>query len=400
MDVNPHIQVFFALGLLIAAAKLAGNTVRRFGQPRVFGELVAGVILGPTLLNFLQWPVFSDAHLIQENIKLLAELGVVFLMFNIGLEVDIGELFSVGRVAIFGGTLGAFAPILLTVPAILFLTQYTNNTALFAGVVLAATSVSISAQTLVELDKLQTREGSAVLGMALVDDVLAVVILAFVIALTSSTGEENGSVMLIIVRLVLYLAGSMAVTWFIIPRLMNRIYDHDPFRQYTASFGIVIALIFAWSAESLGGIAAISGAFIAGVGIGRAHEAVQHEVTETVSKIAYVFLAPIFFVSVGLESNLLALPPDLIPLAILLLGIAVISKVGGCGFGGIAGGLKRGESFRAGVCMISRGEVGLIIVALGLANGLLDESLFSTLFLVVLLTTVFTPPMVRWAFRH
>ena len=159
-------------------------------------------------------------------------------------------------------------------------------------------------------------------------------------------------------------------------------------------------MIFGWSADYLGGIAAITGAFIAGMGLSQTHESVREEIESAVQSISYTFLVPIFFVNVGLHIDLLSIGTDLIPLAVVLLIVAVVTKVAGAGLGARLGGFDNGESFRLGVSMISRGEVGLIIASLLLSMGLLSQKLFEPIFLVILLTTVLTPPLVRLVFRH
>jgi Kef-type K+ transport system membrane component KefB len=159
-------------------------------------------------------------------------------------------------------------------------------------------------------------------------------------------------------------------------------------------------LVFAWAAEELGGIATITGAFIAGIGLSRIYDYAEREIEETVSHIAYAFLMPVFFISVGLRTDLSIFQLSALPLATVLLIVAIISKIGGSGLGAKLGGFSNIEALRVGVCMISRGEVGLIIAALGLSSGILqqDNPLFASLFLVILLTTVITPILVRWVF--
>jgi Kef-type K+ transport system membrane component KefB len=374
---------------------------RAIGQPRVFGELLAGVILGPTLLDMIGWGVFDDPEQLEHIIADLAELGVLFLMFTVGLEVHIRELLSVGKVAIWGGIIGGVLPLAIGMPTMM-LFDYSAETGAFVGVVLAATSVSISAQTLLELGILRTKEGIGLLATAVVDDVLAILALSIAIA-TLGSSTENASVLdlvWIFVRMMLYLGGALAIAWTVLPRLFNWLHHQRELAHGLASFGLVAAMVFGWSADYLGGIAAITGAFIAGMGLSQTHESVREEIESAVQHISYAFLVPIFFVNVGLHIDLLSIESDLIPLAIVLLIVAVITKVAGAGLGARLGGFDNGESFRLGVSMISRGEVGLIIASLLLSMGLLSQKLFEPLFLVILLTTVLTPPLVRLAFRH
>jgi Kef-type K+ transport system membrane component KefB len=410
VESNPVIQLFLALAIIIAAAKVCGRAARGMGQPRVFGELLAGVILGPTLLNFLHWPVFTDVHL-GETIKEFAEFGVLLLMFNVGMDIHISELIRVGRVGVFGGIMGAIAPLVLTIPAVL-LFDFSSDVGLFAGVALAATSVSISAQTLLELGLLQTKEGYALLAMALVDDVVAILLISFAVATTgsSSEGVQAGDLILIVIRMSAYIAGAGAVAWFVLPRIFDYLASHQETSQAfgRASFALIFALVFGWSAEFLGGVAAITGAFIAGAGISRVDPFTKMRIRESTLSIAYVFLMPIFFVSVGLETDLKQIftteagqfTLSLLPFALTLLVIAVLSKIVGVFAGARMGGFTNGEAFRVGVCMVSRGEVGLIIAAIGLNSGIFTEEVFPAIFLVILVSTVLTPPLVRLVFRQ
>jgi Kef-type K+ transport system membrane component KefB len=259
--------LFLALGLIITAAQLSGTLARSLGQPRVFGELLAGVVLGPSLLNLLHWDGFSDPDSLNHTVEQFAELGVLFLMFTVGLEVHLRELLSVSKVAIWGGVLGAVLPVVLAAPVVL-LYDYSTEAAIFAGVVMAATSVSISAQTLLELGVLRTQEGLGLLATAVVDDVLAILLLSVVIAmLGSETKASVGSLLWIFVRMILYLGGALLIAWFMLPRLFNWLHRHRQFASGTAAFAIIAALLFGWSADVLGGVAAITGAFIAGVGL-------------------------------------------------------------------------------------------------------------------------------------
>ncbi len=404
MEPNSAVGLFLALGIVIVAARLAGSLARRFDQPRVLGELVVGVILGPSMLNILHSSVLGleQAHL-EQTIHNLAELGVVVLMFKIGLDIHVRELAKVGRVAFTAGTAGALVPVILTIPVVM-LAGLGFKPALFAGVTLAATSVSISAQVLLELGVLQTKVGNALLASALIDDVVAILLVSFAVAITGSAeGANLGDLLAILARMLIFLAGAFAVAWFFLHHLIHWIHRQPTVAQ---SYGVqavalVLALLFGWAAEVFGGVAAISGAFIAGVGLSRVNEPIKRLIDVAASNMAYAFLVPVFFVSVGLTIDLHLFPLSAVPFVAVLLLVAVISKVMGCGLGAYASGFNRIESLQLGVCMISRGEVGLIVAALGVSSGVFqaDSSLFGALFLVVLLTTVLTPPLVRRVFQ-
>lgn len=401
---NPVIILFLLLGVIIAAARFGAATARRLNQPRVLGELIVGVILGPTLLDLMHMTLFGiDETHMQETIIELAELGVLLLMFKVGLEVHISELFKVGGVAVFAGTAGALLPVAMTVPLAMAF-DHTWEEGLFAGVTMAATSVSISAQVLLELGVLRTKEGSGLLAAALVDDVMAILLISITIAIIGPGGEINaGEMLTIIAEMTVYIVVASLLAWFGLPKLFEWLKGRYELSEAygIAALGLVTALLFGWAAEEFGGIAPITGAFIAGVGFSQTQSSIKSEIDDAVSNIAYAFLVPIFFVSVGLQVDLSIFPMDAVPLALLLMLVAVLSKVVGCWGGARLGGFNNLEAFRVGVCMISRGEVGLIIAALGLSNGIFtaEDPLFASLFLVILVTTVVTPPFVRRVFE-
>ena len=401
---NPFIPLMFALGIILLASRTGGAIARRLNQPRVLGQLIVGLLLGPTVLDMLHWGILQGVDL-QGTIKEFAELGVLLLMFNIGLEVHLSELAKVGKVALFGGILGVVVPVaftaLLLIPA-----GYSWIPALFAGVTLAATSVSISAQVLLELGYLHTKEGNALLATALIDDVLAILAVSLTLVLAGAGGSNGdmSQLLVIIAQMAGYIVIAFGIAWTVLPRALQWVQRRPQLAQSYGMpiFALMSALFFGWSAEALGGVAAITGAFIAGVGLSKLPAAdIKHEIEETMSHLAYIFLVPIFFVDVGLETDLSAFPLEALPFMLLLLAAAVASKILGAGAGALMGGFNLRESLRVGVCMVSRGEVGLIIISIGLTNGILDSgsALYAALFMVILLTTVLTPPLVRWVFQ-
>ncbi len=403
---NPFVPLMFALGVILLASRTGGAIARRLQQPRVLGQLIVGVLLGPTVLDMLHWGILQGVDL-QGTVKEFAELGVLLLMFNIGLEVHLSELAKVGKVAVFAGVLGVVAPVALTA-LVVIPAGHDWIPALFAGVTLAATSVSISAQVLLELGYLRTKEGNALLATALIDDVLAILAVSLTLVIAGAgTGEDGGDLsqlVVIIVQMAGYIAVAFGIAWYLLPRAFVWIQRRPQLSQAYGIpvFALMSALFFGWSAEYFGGVAAITGAFIAGVGLSKLPATgIKHEIEQTMSHLAYVFLVPIFFVDVGLETDLSTFPLEALPFMLLLLLMAIISKVFGAGLGARMGGFNLRESLRVGVCMVSRGEVGLIIISIGLSSGILDSSseLYAALFMVILLTTVMTPPMVRWVFQ-
>lgn len=393
---TPFLQLVFSLMVIITAAKAGGWLAVRLRQPAVLGELLIGVLLGPSLLDLLHWSFLlnpTDPHLLTEAVFELAELGVICLMFLAGLEVEVREMRRAGRVATLAGVSGVIVPLALGSLAVLPF-GFRGNAAFFVGIILTATSVSISAQTLLELGVLRSREGITLLGAAVVDDVLVILLLSIFIALAaSSTGLV--AVPLVLLRMVLYLAAALTVSFLLLPRLADWA-DRQPISEGLAALVLVAALAFAWAAEVGGGLAAITGAFIAGVGLSRSH--LRVEIARGMHTITYAFLVPVFFVSIGLKTNTHLLTGSGILLAAVLVVVAVISKVIGSGLGARLGGFTNREALRVGLGMVSRGEVGLIVATVGVDTGIIEPDLFAIVTIIVLITTLVTPLFLRQAF--
>jgi Kef-type K+ transport system membrane component KefB len=393
---TPFLQLVFSLIVVITAAKAGGWLAVRLRQPAVLGELLVGVLLGPSFLDLLHWPFLVNVvepHLLTETIYELAELGVICLMFLAGLEVDVREMRRTGRVSTLAGVLGVMVPLALGALIVLPF-GYHGPAAFFVGMILTATSVSISAQTLLELGVLRSREGVALLGAAVVDDVLVILLLSVFVAVAAS-GAGGGAIVLVLVRMLIYLAVAIAVAFLLLPRLADWV-DGQPISEGLAALVLVVTLAYAWTAEAGGGLAAITGAFIAGMGFGRSH--LRATIGRSMHTITYGFLVPIFFVSIGLKTNVRLLTESGLLLALVLVIVAVVSKVLGGGLGARLGGFTNRESLRVGVGMISRGEVGLIVASVGVSAGLIQTELFSIVTLIVLVTTLLTPPLLRQVF--
>ena len=385
------LQLILQLALLILATKAAGLVSTRLKQPAVLGELLIGLVLGPTLLNIFHWPIFTSTN-VEEIVLELAELGVILLMFMAGLEVDLTDLLHSGRVAASAGSLGVVIPLLLG-GGLALLFSYSLEDSIFIGLILTATSVSISAQTLLELGVIKRREGVAMLGAAVVDDVLVILLLSFFLA-TTGTGGTSGLVN-VVVSMVLFFVVAVPVGLWLLPRLTHRI-EQLPISEGVMSWALVVTFLFAFTAEAFGQIAAITGAFLAGIFFGRTR--LRHEISDGMHTIAYAFFVPLFLVSIGLKVNVLSLSGAAILFMIALVLIAIVSKVAGAGLGAKLAGMPLNESLRVGVGMISRGEVGLIVATIGLQEGLIDDSLFAATVLMVFITTLVTPFLLRWVF--
>jgi Kef-type K+ transport system membrane component KefB len=319
-------------------------------------------------------------------LHLIGQIGVIVLMFMAGLETELSEMLHVGRAALLTAIGGVLLPLgggyLLGIG---FGLEPLH--ALFVGAVLTATSVSISAEVLRELGRLRSKLGMTILGAAVIDDVLGVIVLSVVLALA---GE--GSFWTTLAKMAIFLPAAWLIGDWLIPRLM-RAEQRVPQKETSAAVLIGILLVYAWSAEQLGSIAAITGAYLLGIIVSK-HTDPGHHLHDSMNVLGYGFFVPIFFVGIGLEAHagtLLEAPV----LTAAILALAIVAKVVGCGVGALAGGFNRSGSLAIGVGMVARGEVALVMIAAGQAAGLVDDQLFSATIVMTLLTTLVTPPLLR-----
>lgn len=389
------VPLLLAIALVIAAAKLGGWLSGRLGQPGVLGELIVGLILGPSVLNIFGQAYFEATH-VTETLSEMSELGVIFLMFIAGLEIDLSDMLKTGRPAVLSGILGVLVPIGLGLLAAIGF-GYPTEPALFMGIILAATSVSISAQTLIELGLIRSREGLALLGAAVVDDVLAILVLSIFGAVVMGEGAGFLPLVWTIGRMFIFLVGAFLLGMWLLPRLAQWA-ERLPVSEPVMSVVIASVLVYAWASEAIGGVAVITGAFIAGVGLARS--SVKEDIEHGMHTLAYSLFVPIFFVSIGLQANVRVLSSENLGFAAAISLVAVLSKILGSGAGAKVGGMTWQESLRVGIGMVSRGEVGLIIAGVGITTGIIDNEVFTIVVVMILVTTLIAPPLLRLVFRN
>lgn len=375
--------------LILLFTKIGGMISRKFKMPEVLGSLLAGVVLGPIVLNLVQY---------DNNIKLLSNLGVIMLMFLAGLETDLEEMKKAGFTSFMIALVGVIVPLILgTLSAYLFFTNFWEN--LFVGVILTATSVSISVETLKELGKLNTRAGINILGAAVIDDVLGLILISIVLAVAQASGSSNGAsgaadLLMVMLQIIIFCVISIAGILFL-PKYINKFFNS--FTHHSNILPIVIALgiFMAYFAERMG-IAAITGAYICGL-ILSTYEHKEH-VVRNIKAISSGFLSLIFFASVGIEANLKGLDLNVLGITAVMFIVAVFGKIIGCG--GTARFLKmsKNESIQIGTGMISRGEVAIITANIGLQKGIISEEIFLPTLIVVILSTIITPVLLKIAF--
>ncbi|MBE2978423.1 cation:proton antiporter [Priestia megaterium] len=373
-------MLILQLAIILVFSKIAGDISVKLGQPSVLGKLLVGILIGPSVLGLVTE---------TETLKEFSQLGVILLMFIAGLETDVDEFKRTGKASTFVGIGGIIFPLLVGYLAGVLLGLSTMQS-WFLGLLLSATSVSISVQALKEMNQLKSREGTTILGAAVIDDIVVIIALAFLMSFAG--GDINLSV--VILKKVLFFAGAIFVGWKVVPWFLNRFSSLKVTEAVTSS-ALIICFVYAYLAEYTG-VAAIIGAYIAGVSISVTK--FKHEVFKKVETISYSIFVPVFFTSIGVTAQFSGIM-DNIGLIVLLSVVAILTKLIGASIGAKLAGFNWNSSLGIGSAMISRGEVALIIAAIGLESRLLTQDMFAIIVVVVLVTTIVTPPMMKWFFK-
>src|SRR6266566_2713959 len=414
---QPALQLALLVAILLPAGKLAASLFSRVGIPPILGELVVGVLLGPGAVNLLHMHLFAGGQA-SNALLLLAQVGGLVLMFIAGLETDIDRMREASLAAFLVALSGVIWPFFLGAGAA-HLLGLSWTTACFLGGALTATSVSISARTLMDAQKMTTSEATVILGAAVIDDVMGLFVLAFLAATTTTAkGATFGLApmasawlqqrialaaihpllvqMLVIALcvLVFFVVGYGAAQRWLDPLILQ-------LRKLSANEAVpscvlALVLMYAISAEWLGTVAGITGAYLLGYVF--AGSEYKPYVERSFYAIGHGLLIPLFFVSIGLSSDYRALAGHW-TLMLVILFVAVVGKLIGCGLAALASGMDWVRSLRIGCGMISRGEVGLIVTAMGASTGIFRRPEVAVMVAVVLLTTLLTPVALRGAFQ-
>ena len=370
--------------VLFAASQVAAHVMRRFRQPAVIGEILAGVLVGPHLLGWVSG---------SEFIHSLAEIGVIILLFYVGLGTRVSDLLRVGRHSLAAGTLGVLFPLVAGV-LLMSLLGYPPRVAYFMGAALVATSVGITARVLVDMHQSHTRPARVILGAAVYDDILGLLILAVVVGMAANRLSLTG--------LVVTVAQALAFTVFVVllgQRMVHRFSVHVPaFQARSPEFVLAMIICLGLSAlASLIGLASLVGAFLAGMVLSETREA--QAVRQRVEPV-YDLLVPLFFATMGTLVNVPAmLNPQTALLALAITALAVVTKFAGCGLAALP--LGRREALIVGVGMIPRGEVGIVVAMIGLKMGVVTQDLYGVVVTMSLATTLLAPPLLwRLMPRH
>lgn len=385
-------RYLFDIALILLSTKVLGIVTKKFQMPQVVGALLAGLILGPAVFNIIAETDF---------IKQIAELGVIVIMFTAGLSTDINELKSTGKASFIVALCGVILPLIGgTIVAYIFNrgelagvygNEFIEN--IFIGIILTATSVSITVETLKELGKLNVKTGNAILGAALIDDILGIIALTIV----TSFNDASVSVILVLIKIILFfiLSGISGYLFYkCFDKFVNR-YNSDMRRFIIAAF--VFCLLLSFVAERFFGVADITGAFIAGLVLSNNKETSYINVRfETLS---YMLLSPIFFASIGLKVSLSKMSLGIILFTICIVGIGIITKVIGCGLGAKLCGFNNKEALQVGVGMVARGEVALVVANKGISMGIMNPVFLAPIIILVVVCAITTPIILKIVYK-
>lgn len=388
------------LALILLSTKVLGLFSQRFRMPQVVGALVAGLLLGPAALGIIEETDFLHAT---------ASLGVIVLMFTSGMETDLNELKRCGKSAF----LIALAGVLLPLLGGFAVGHYFNDPTLlvnnapgpqgslllqnvFLGIILTATSVSITVETLRELGKLRGTAGSVILAAAIIDDVLGIVALTIV----TSFSDDSVHVSLVLLKILLFFVFAVVAGVGFAHSYRWWTGKTEENRTQHAIVAFVFCLLMSYLAEEVFGVADITGAFVAGLVLSNATTGERSRyLSDKFESVSFLYLSPVFFASIGLQVVLSAMNLHILLFAVVLTIVAILTKILGCGLGARLCRYSPKESLQIGVGMISRGEVALIVATKGASLGLINPELFGPVIVVVVVTTIITPILLKLVFR-
>ena len=379
---GPALHFSLVLFLVFATAKIFGEIFERFGQPGIVGEILAGVVLGPGMLDWVQPDRIMTA---------LAEMGAMFLLFRVGLEVHASELLSVGRTALLVATLGVVLPF-FSGWAILAIAGASRTEGIFVGAAMVATSVGITAQVLASRGLLNRRASQVILAAAVIDDILGLLVLAFASSFAGGTINIPGlATTAVLAGGFTFIVAKFGTRAFqrILPKLQRNLST----KEAQFNLGLIFLFGLSWLAAYIG-IAAIIGAFLAGLAFSEAADRRVQDLAHGITEL----LVPFFLATIGLQLRLTDFGRSrTLLLSVFILLAAVLSKLIGCGLGALRFGSS--DALRVGVGMIPRGEVGMVVAQIGLRMGIIERPVYAVVVFMTVATTLLAPPLLKLAYR-
>lgn len=388
--------LIFDLAIILFSCKVLSIFVRHLKIPQVVGQIVAGLLVGGNLFGLVEK---------SEPLVFMAEIGVLMLMFSAGLETDLKQIKETGLVSLLVAAMGVIIPLgggyLLYSGFFGFATVGSNEfwTAVFMGVIMTATSVGITVEVLRELGKLKSKVGTIILSAAIIDDVIGIVLLAFVSGLKNSDGGGNEALW-VIVRTVAFFACAV-VAGIVLHKLFYWLEKYRPHTRRVPIFSLVTCLIFSWAAEALFGIADITGAFVAGVII-RTVKKAEEDTARKLDISSYMIFTPVFFASIGIKVTIefASITPILITFAVCFAVVAMLCKLLGCFAAGKLARFGTKDSLRIGAGMMARGEVALIVATKGAEAGVIRSELFIAVIALIIISSVITPIFLKFLYKE
>ena len=383
-------EIFKDLAIILISAKLCGLLAGKLKAPQVVGEIIAGLLIGPCVLGLVQQ---------TDLISGLAEIGVVLLMFFAGLQTSLKDLMRTGWKAFLIACSGVFIPLVGGYFLYSFYYGFAPSgssgfySAIFTGVILTATSVSITVATLKELGYLKTETGTTIMSAAIIDDVIGIIVLTFVIGMKDPNSKPSKVIIsTVLFFLIFFILGVLICKFF---QWLDKRYPHT---RRLPIFGFVLAFAMAYVAEKYFGIADITGAYVAGIILCSIDDA--EYIARKADVSSYMVFAPVFFASIGLKTNIDQLTPALLLFCVLFVLIGLITKIIGCGLMSKLVGFSGGDSVKIGVGMMTRGEVALIVAQKGLQVGMIESKYFTAVILLILVSSVITPIALKMLYSH
>lgn len=394
------LQIILSVGIIIIAAKYLGTLLKKIGFPQVAGQIIAGLLLHfiPFFRNYGGLDpnvVYQEAN---QFISYMAEIGVVMIMFSAGLGTNLKSLVKSGVKSTVIAACGVLVPLLTgTVMALCFWGWDGWGTrnfyqSMFIGTIMTATSVSISVATLKELGKIKSDIGQTIISAAIIDDVFGIIVLTVVLGVSSGTG---GYISVILKTLLFFICA--VVLGFILFKFFKWYDRRHPHSRRIPIYGLGVAFVFAYAAEKLFGIADITGAYIAGVVFCNLNDA--HYMEQKIDINSYMIFSPIFFASIGLKTNLGGMDLSLLLFSVVFVIVGCVSKIIGCGGVSKLMGYSWKESVQVGIGMMVRGEVALIVAQKGLSVGLVDSKYFAAVILLIIVSSMIVPVLLKKAFQ-
>lgn len=378
-------SVFKDLAIIIIAAKFCGILARKLKAPQVVGMIIAGLLIGPSVLGIVEQTDFLTE---------MAEIGVILLMFSAGLETDLKELVKTGPIATLIACAGVFVP--LAMGAVLYMMFYgwaavgTEEfyKAVFIGCIMTATSVSITVQSLREMGHLKGRVGTTILSAAIIDDVIGIIVLTFVIGFKSPDSNPGKVIINTVLFFVIAIIGGI-----IMYHLFKKMDSRYPHTRRIPIASLAFCFLLAYVAEKYFGIADITGAYVAGIILCSIQD--SHYIEEKIDINSYMLFGPVFFASIGLKTSIDGIDSAMILFSIGFVIVALISKIIGCGLMSRLCGFKGYDCLKIGVGMMTRGEVALIVAQKGLSVGLMSSQYFTAVILLIIISSVSVPIILK-----